>query len=223
MTISAVILAAGSGGRMRAGENKMFLALGGQPILVHTASAFSDHPDIDELVLVVRPSETERMRQLIEPLAINLRWIPGGETRRDSALAGVRAASNEVVLIHDGARPFPSAALISRVVAATRQSGAAVPILPMSDLVHQLSADATLQLTSSLGQQTLAIAQTPQGFHRELILRCLEAAPSDIRDDATALLLVNERVTTVLGDPCNIKITHPLDLPLAEMIAALQH
>jgi 2-C-methyl-D-erythritol 4-phosphate cytidylyltransferase len=222
MKASAVILAAGSGDRMRTGGNKIFLPICGQAVLCHTISAFSHHPDIDELVLVVRSDEMERIRQLVQPLAKELRLIQGGETRRDSALAGVRAATKDLVLIHDGARPFPSSVLIARVVAAARRDGAAIPVLPVTDLLHKINPAGDIQPVSDLHHHALARAQTPQGFRRELILRCLDAAPPGIRDDATALLLASERVTTIPGESCNIKLTHPTDVQLAEAIATLQ-
>jgi len=173
MTASAVILAAGHGDRMHGEENKIFLPIRGQALLCHTISAFSNHPDIDELVLVVRSDEMERIRQLVQPLAKDVRLIQGGVTRRDSALAGVRVATKDVVLIHDGARPFPSSVLIASVVVAAQREDAAIPVLPVTDLLHQLNPAGDVQSASVLDQHALSCTQTPQGFRRDLILRCL--------------------------------------------------
>ena len=107
MTVSAVILAAGRGDRMGSGENKVLLPLCGEALICHTVRAFSTHPDIDEVVLAVHAQEREKLDQIVHPLFASLRLVVGGATRRDSALAGVRAASGDHVLIHDGARPFP--------------------------------------------------------------------------------------------------------------------
>lgn len=105
MSASAVILAAGRGDRMRVDENKLFLPICGQALICHTVSAFARITELDDLVLVVPSGEMEKVRQLVQPITDHCRFVKGGETRRDSALVGVRAARMEIVLIHDGARP----------------------------------------------------------------------------------------------------------------------
>lgn len=219
MTVSAVILAAGSGNRMQSGNNKMFLPMCGQPLICHTMRAFSPISRIDEFLLVAHSSEMDAMEQLLQTLSLRIRFVEGGETRRDSALAGIRAAHGDVVLIHDGARPFPSHALILNVLAKAEQARAAIPILPVTSLLHAFTPSGDLALLST-ADSPLAEAQTPQGFHRDLILRCLQQAPTDVRDDASAVLLVGESVATVPGERVNIKVTHPDDLSLAEAIIA---
>lgn len=203
---------------MQAACNKMLLPIRGQLLIWRTVSAFAPIAEIDELVLVVHPDEMEAVRQLVQPLSPHISFVEGGRTRRDSALAGVRAASGDIVLIHDGARPFPTPALIHNVLAATKQEKAAIPVLPITDLLYQLepNGDITLQ-PNPLSR--LTGAQTPQGFDRDLIRHCLEVAPAGIRDDASAVLLTGKRVVTVPGERTNIKITQPSDLPLAEAIA----
>lgn len=220
MTTSAVILAAGRGDRMGTGQNKILLPICGQAMIYHTASVFAQVPDIDDLVLVVHADEMELVRQLIQPIGIQFRVVEGGKTRRDSALAGVHAASSDFVLIHDGARPFPSPALIHRVLTATQQENAVIPVLPITDLLHHVGATGHIGELSNFCEHSLAQAQTPQGFQRDLILHCLETAPPEIRDDATAILLAGRSVATVPGERTNIKITRPEDLALAEAIAA---
>ena len=221
MSASVVILAAGRGDRMQADKNKILLRICGQALLCHTVQAFTRIPELDDLVLVVRSNEMEKARQLVEPIADHYRLIEGGETRRDSALIGVRAANNDTVLIHDGARPFPSPTLIQRILAAARNENAVIPVLPITDLLHRVDkTTARIETLSNSNSQPLVRAQTPQAFRRDFILRCLEAAPPEIRDDATAILLAGEAVTTVAGEPTNIKITRPEDLLLAEAIAA---
>ncbi len=220
MITSAVILAAGRGDRMGAGQNKVLLPIRGQALICHTVQAFAQIPDIDDLVLVIHADEMETVRQLIQPIGIPFRLVEGGKTRRDSALAGVRAASGNFVLIHDGARPFPSPALIRRVLSRAQQENTAIPVLPITDLLHHVGTMGRIGELSGFQERPLARAQTPQGFRRDLILRCLETAPPEIRDDATAILLAGESVATVPGERTNIKITCPEDLALAEAIAA---
>ena len=220
MTVSAVILAAGRGDRMQMNANKILLPILGQALICHTVQAFARTPELDDLVLVVHRDEMEKVRRLVRPITDRCCFVEGGETRRDSSLAGVLAAKGDIVLIHDGARPFPSRALIHRVLIATQQEDAVVPVLPITDLLHRVDEVTSLiEGTASLSEHPLAQAQTPQGFRRELILRCLEAASQEIRDDATAILLAGESVATVPGESLNMKITRPEDLALAEAIA----
>ena len=221
MIASAVILAAGRGDRMQTGANKILMPIGGQPLICWTVSAFTEITDIEDLVLVVHAGEIEAVKQLIQPIFPNIRFIEGGVTRRDSAIAGVRAALGDIVLIHDGARPFPTRALIHSVLAEAARAKAAIPVLPITDLLHHLEPRSTITTLPSLDIR-LGRAQTPQGFHRDLILRCLEAAPPEIRDDASAILMAGKAVATIPGERTNIKITQPEDLPLAEAIAALR-
>ena len=144
-----------------------------------------------------------------------------GMSMAANKVAGVRAALGDIVLIHDGARPFPTKTLIHSVLAEAARAKAAIPALPITDLLHHLEPRSTITTLPSLDIR-LGRAQTPQGFHRDLILRCLEAAPPEIRDDASAILLAGKAVATVPGERTNIKITQPEDLPLAEAIAALR-
>lgn len=221
MSASAVILAAGHGDRMQTNENKILLPIFGQALICHTVSAFAHIPELDNLVLVVHPDEMEIVRQLVQPIADHCRFVDGGETRRDSALAGVRAVTSDIVLIHDGARPFPSSTLIQHVLTVARHENAVIPVLPIPDLLHRVDeTTARIVTLSDSSSQTLVRAQTPQAFRRDLILRCLEAASPEIRDDATAILLAGESVATVAGESTNIKVTRLEDLALAEAIAA---
>lgn len=222
MIASAVILAAGRGDRMRSGANKILMPIGGQPLICWTVSAFTEITDIEDLVLVVHAGEIEAVKKMIQPIAPHIRIVEGGTTRRDSAIAGVRAALGDIVLIHDGARPFPTRALIHSVLAEAARAKAAIPVLPITDLLHHVDVTSNITERSETRNHSLARAQTPQGFHRDLILRCLEAAPPGIRDDASAVLLAGKTVATIPGERTNIKITLPEDLPLAEAIAALR-
>lgn len=219
MTAAAVILAAGQGERLRAGENKVFALLAGEPVFLRAGKVFASMPEIQEIVFVVRPNEEGRMRELWGTGAERIRWVPGGSTRRDSSLAGVRATSCDVVLIHDAARPFASAELIRRVLKAAQEKGAAIPVLPLVDLLHYTEGVCLLPTEREIpSEDSVVRAQTPQGFSRDRILACLETAGPGVRDDATAVMQRGHPVYVVSGDPCNIKLTHPEDLALAEAI-----
>jgi 2-C-methyl-D-erythritol 4-phosphate cytidylyltransferase len=222
MSTSAVILAAGRGDRMQEEINKILIPIGGQALICWTVEAFTHVEEIDDLVLVVQADEMAAIKRMILPVAPHARFVEGGVTRRDSALAGVRAATGDVVLIHDGARPFPTKTLILRVIAKAREEKAAIPVLPVTDLLHHLAPAGDIVMTPPCLDSSVVRAQTPQGFHHPLILRCLEDAPPEIRDDASALLLAGQTVATVAGEHSNMKITKPEDLPMAEAIAEMR-
>jgi 2-C-methyl-D-erythritol 4-phosphate cytidylyltransferase len=216
MTTDLILLAAGRGDRLQSGENKVFAPLGDEPLIVRTAKAFACVPELQETILVVRPEDEVELRRRCGPRLPRSRWVHGGTTRRDSSLAGVRASTADWVLIHDAARPFPSHALIRRVMEAVKDHDAAIPVTPLTDLLHRTDGSRLLPLVSEIvGTGSLVRAQTPQGFRRELILACLEQAGPEIRDDASAVVHTGRPVVAVAGDPCNIKVTYPEDLLLA--------
>jgi len=219
MRVTAVLLAGGRGRRMGRGENKAFAIVSGTPLLGLTVGAFARCPAIDEIVLVAARGERERVSSLLPPISQPVRIVDGGSERRDSARAGVEASSGDIVLLHDGARPFVSAELIERVVAAAIEHGACVPVLPVVDTLRHVEKDGMLA-SAVLDRSTVARMQTPQAFRRELIRRALRTCPNDASDDAAAVLALGEGVITVPGEATNLKVTTPEDLALAEAIAA---
>jgi len=221
MRVSAVILAAGRGRRMRRDANKVLLSIAGAPLLVHTFRAFAASPRVDEIVLVVGPGEEAQVRGLLPPFPRTTAIVPGGGMRRDSAIAGVEAARGDIVLIHDGARPFPSLDLIERVIDGAVEHGACVPILPVVDTLRRSPAEGSL-CAEDVDRRDLVRIQTPQGFRRSLIRRALPLCPADAPDDAAAVFALGEAVWPVAGEPANLKVTVPGDLPLAEAIAGVR-
>lgn len=221
MTGSVVLLAAGRGARMNAGRNKVFLPVLGVPLIQHTVRAFLEIPGIDEFVVVLGRDDMGEGRRWVQAVLPRFRLVEGGDVRRDSSLAGVRAATGDVVLIHDAARPFPSRDLITAVLASAHEVGAAVPTLAMTDLLHRVDPASNRIADASVpGMSNVVRAQTPQGFRRNLILHCLEASPRDLRDDATAVHRAGYPVAAVCGEPANLKVTRPTDMILATAIAA---
>lgn len=214
MRATGIILAAGRGERF--GQDKVFAALHGLPVLVHSVRAFLAVKEVEELVVVARPGTEFRVVSLLEDLDFPMRVVTGGVRRRDSSLAGVEAAQGKVVLIHDAARPLVSPDLIRRVLSAAEEHGAAVPVLPVVDTLRYL--ENGFLRPEVLPRTGLVAMQTPQGFRRELLLPALQACDADLPDDAAALLSQGIPVAAVLGDPKNIKITYPEDLALAELL-----
>ncbi len=219
MTSSAVILAAGRGKRMRSSVRKTFVDLAGRPLFVHSVEAFSRVPRVEEILVVVHAADLEAARSIVEPIVPNPNVVVGGATRRESSLAGIRAATGEIVLIHDGCRPFASPALIERVLDETERHGAVVPVLPVTETLYHLDG-AGHCAREVLERASIARAQTPQGFRRSLILRCLEKADPAVTDDASAILAQGEPVFALEGEAANLKVTYPEDLRWAEAYAA---
>jgi 2-C-methyl-D-erythritol 4-phosphate cytidylyltransferase len=216
--ISAIVLAAGRGTRLGASQPKAYLPLRGKSIISYSLEAFSRCPLISELVVVIHPDDTERARHVLK-LEKPVRVVYGGAQRQDSALAGVRAASGDFVLVHDAARPLVSLGLIERVIAAMKTHGAAVPALPVADSLKRVSEGFII---ADVDRAELFSAQTPQGFARELLLEVLEHACAQGRyftDEAGVLLAMSTvRAKVVPGEAQNIKITTEADLQLAERL-----
>lgn len=200
---------------MRSGASKAFLDLGGRPLFVRSIEAFAGVPRVDQIVVVVRRDDVAAARAAVAPIVPDADVVVGGATRRESSLAGIRAATAETVLIHDGCRPFVHQALIDRVIDAAECHDGVVPVLPSTETLYLLQ-DGGDRVLRALDRASIVRAQTPQGFRRSLILRCLKAADPTVTDDASALIMQGEPVLIVEGDPANLKVTVPEDLRWAE-------
>jgi 2-C-methyl-D-erythritol 4-phosphate cytidylyltransferase len=212
---SAIVVAAGAGKRF--GEMKQFVYLRGKPVLEWTLERFQAHGEVDAVVLVLPDEQDLKHYRMRYPKIVDI--VRGGERRQDSVWQGFRlldAAAAEVVLVHDGARPLVGADLVSRVIAAARAEGAAVPVLPVEETVKEVLDG---RVVRTVDRSHLVRAQTPQGFRYEVLKKALEAARRD-RFYGTDEAMLAERagipVSAVEGDLRNIKITTPVDLKIAE-------
>ncbi|MFQ6034213.1 MAG: 2-C-methyl-D-erythritol 4-phosphate cytidylyltransferase [Candidatus Bipolaricaulia bacterium] len=226
MRVGAVVLAAGRSERM--GWSKPYLPLNGKPVLLHSLERFDRSPLIDELVIVVREGEEGRLREEVLDryrFRKEIKVVIGGRERQDSALAGVRALSArlDLVLIHDGARPFFSDGLLENLIEAAAEHGAAVPGLPARETIRGFDEEGFS--IEELDRARLFRVQTPQCFSYKLLRRSLEEATAQGRyftDDAGAVAAFSGvRAKLVPGEERNIKITTPLDLELAEALVRL--
>jgi len=224
MTASAVLVAAGRGVRMRSATRKGFLELAGRPLFVHAVETFAQVPRVAEIVLVVHRDDLDAARTAVAPIAPDALVVAGGATRRDSSIAGVRAAHGDVVLIHDGCRPFASLELVERILDAAERHGAAVPVLPSIDTLYRIADAEGIEAPGIardvVDRASIGRVQTPQGFLRATILAALEAADPAITDDGSAVLAAGHPVVTVAGEPSNLKVTVPGDLRWAEAYVA---
>ncbi|MFO0580652.1 MAG: 2-C-methyl-D-erythritol 2,4-cyclodiphosphate synthase [Anaeromyxobacter sp.] len=232
--VTGIVAAGGSGLRARSGAEragqgtataKQWLVLGGETVLRRAARALAACPLVDELVLVVPPGEEPRAEADLAGLGKPGRAVAGGAARADSVRNGLAAATGAVLLVHDAARPFASAALAARVAEAAARDGAALAAVPVTDTVKRAAAGATAAeggaVAATLDRRELWLAQTPQGFRRDLLARAFEAAGADAAlatDECALVERLGERVTLVPGEPSNFKITGPGDVARARAL-----
>ena len=224
MHVTAIIAAGGSGRRLGAAKPKQLLDIGGGTMLKHSVEAFARHPRVSDIVIVLPAGHTSfAWVTSTEPAAAPpIRVVQGGERRQDSVANGFDAVSAgaDVVLIHDAARPFVTADLIDRTIDAAATHGAAIAALQSRDTIKQV--DASGAITATIPRETIYLAQTPQGFRREVLARAVAIGRSGV--EATDEAMLAERagytVHVVDGDPGNVKITTEEDLTAARARAA---
>ncbi|MFC0560692.1 2-C-methyl-D-erythritol 4-phosphate cytidylyltransferase [Halalkalibacter alkalisediminis] len=221
MKYSVVIPAAGQGKRMKAGKNKQFLELRGEPLIVHTLRLFEQDSLCDTIVLVANGEECEIMRELADAHQFKKvkAIIEGGKERQDSCKNGVDSLKTEqVVLIHDGARPFVTYDVIRRLVHKADETGAAIAAVPVKDTIKRVKEGVVVDTQN---RAELWSVQTPQAFKWSLIkeahTRAKEAGKVGT-DDASLVEWLGHEVAIVEGDYQNIKLTTPDDLLFAEAI-----
>jgi 2-C-methyl-D-erythritol 4-phosphate cytidylyltransferase/2-C-methyl-D-erythritol 2,4-cyclodiphosphate synthase len=216
----ALIVAAGRGSRFGGSLPKQYLGLGGATVLRHAAAAFATHARIAGVLVAIRPEDRKLFDQAMSGLSL-LPAVPGGAERQDSVRLGLEALAArqpERVLIHDGARPFPDAALIDRVIAGLDQAPAAIPALPLGDTIKRAADGRVLE---TIDRSQLWRAQTPQGFHFNAILTAhRQMAGRVLTDDAAVAEAAGIAPLIVLGSEENLKVTTEEDLAAAERLLA---
>lgn len=215
--MTAVLVAAGSSTRM--GFDKLSFDLGGETVLERSVRAFDECPEVDELVIVTGAS-SENAQRAAARCKKPVRLVKGGSTRAESARSGVAAAHGRLVAVHDAARPFVSQSVIADTIAAAARCGAAAPAVPVKDTVKR-ARDSLVEAT--LERSELFAVQTPQVFQVDLIKAALVKALEDgaaLTDDCGAVERLGIGVSLTQGDYCNLKITTPEDLAVAEALFA---
>jgi 2-C-methyl-D-erythritol 4-phosphate cytidylyltransferase len=225
--IGIVIPAAGQGNRMKAGYNKQFLTLLGQPILAHTVKLFQDSKYVSEIVIVGAADDIPVIEELVRRYKFDkvLAICIGGVQRQDSVRAGVQALSTTIqrVVVHDGARPLLTSQEFIRFLEETEEFPAAIMGIPLKDTVKRV--DTSGKVLETLPRERLRAVQTPQIFDRGI----LEEAHNQAAlvgyygtDDASLLEWMGYPVQMVEGSQENIKVTTPDDLWLAERILVMR-
>ena len=226
----ALVLAAGRGSRMGADVPKQFLNAGGKPVLAHTLELFENHPEIDRIVAVCGEKHIKTVEKLGKKHGFSKLTdvIEGGGTRRESSMRGVEFLCGEglpedtVVLIHDGARPCVSEAVISANIRLAREQGACVTAMPVTDTVLEVSGEGYVK--SVPDRRLLWAAQTPQSFrlgvisaahkHYEELLKASgeDGTVPEITDDSGLALLYGAKVALCKAGSDNFKLTDRKDL-----------
>lgn len=219
---SAVIAAAGSSERM-GGEDKLFLEIGGAPVLAYSLSAFQNAACIDEIIIVAREDKFEEVGRICERFGIDkaAKVMTGGSTRLESVMNGVFAVSKktDLIAIHDGARPFIARGIIERTVEEAALFYAAAPGVPVTSTLKTVK-DGIIRDT--IAREGLIEIQTPQVFDADLIKAALTNAVKKavcVTDDCMAAELIGTPVHVTEGSALNIKITTSEDFRLACSIA----
>lgn len=212
-------------------RSKQFVELEGAPILVHTIRRFRQTEAVGEIFVAMRKPEAEQFRQQLAEYGLHgaIQMVEGGEHRQQSvanALNAVRAAEDDIVLVHDAVRPFVTAESIAAVIAAVEKYGAAIAGIPAVDTIKQVerTADGAI-ITTTIPRELIVQAQTPQGARFGVLKRAFDEAAADGflgTDEAALLERIGQPVHVVMGSVRNIKITSPWDMELAEFFMAVE-
>jgi 2-C-methyl-D-erythritol 4-phosphate cytidylyltransferase/2-C-methyl-D-erythritol 2,4-cyclodiphosphate synthase len=212
---AAILVAAGRGLRAGSGGPKQYRSIGGLTVIFRAMEPFCRHPQVFAVQPVLHPDDNAMFKDAVSELR-HESPAKGGATRQASVLAGLEALASQnpdVVLIHDAARPFVSAALISRAIDAAGRTGAAIPAIPVADTIKLIDGSGNVEATPERAR--LRIAQTPQAFRFDVILdahrRAAREGRGDFTDDAALAEWAGLTVATFEGDPANMKLTTPED------------
>ena len=214
--VAAVVVAAGRGFRAGGGEfPKQYRAIAGEPVIRASLRMLAEHPDVAWVQPVIHRDDIALFEAASTGLGLLLP-VFGGATRQASVRAGLEALSEarpDIVLVHDAARPFASAALVSRGIEAARSGAAAIPALPIADTVKTVDAEGAV--TGTIERAKLRLVQTPQVFDYAALLslhrKALAAGREDFADDAALAEWGGLKVATFAGEAANVKLTTPED------------
>ncbi len=222
--VSAIILAAGSGNRF--GEKKQFKKLNEKPIWVYSLNIFSRSECVDELILVIPNDSLETLKksQFFKSLnkENNIKLVSGGESRKDSVINGLKAVNkaNNIVCIHDAARPFIKTSYIKDSIDACSEFDGAIIAIPVVDTVKKAD---NKQIKNTIDRKSLWMAQTPQTFQKEKLLYAIKNfSHLNITDESMLMEEANFKIKLIEGDQSNFKITNEMDWELAKVIVEIE-
>lgn len=221
--ISLIIAAAGTGNRMQNKTEKPFIPINNTPLVIHTIWAAKEIKKIDQIVLIVNPNKKDEWTQLLKDFRISgIELVAGGERRQDSVENGFNsvAKNTDIVLIHDGARPFITEKIVNDGIETAATFGVSIPVTSVKPTIKRIDKNGMVKET--LDRNELAAVQTPQCFKYDILKKCLENNSADVTDEATLAEKTGFDVKTFDGDNENIKITTPEDIIFAEQILKIR-
>ena len=221
LRIGAIVLAAGQSSRMQ-GIDKIFHPLAGKPIVWHSLAALQAHPDIGEIVLVTSEASIAQAKTLVSAHGLGkvVCVCEGGARRQDSVRHGLeRLGDCDLVIVHDGARPFIGADMLDRGILVAHESGAAIAAVPVKDTIKQ--SDDNDFVSQTIPRDNLWAVQTPQIFKTALLKEAHERVDAAVTDDASMVEAIGYPVKMFFGSYDNIKVTTPEDLTIAQAIIKL--
>ncbi len=218
--VTCIIAAGGRGKRLKAGQDKAFVALRARPLIFHTLKVFENCNFVDSIIAVVSPDKLKACRKLVKKYGFKKvrAVVAGGRRRFDSVRSGLRKARDaDFVLIHDGARPFVDGDLVKRVFIAAKKNGASICATAVKQTLKR--AGKSFFVFETPERRFLWEAQTPQAFKKDLIVKAYrKAGQRAATDDASLVEKLGHKVKIVKGSSRNIKITTPEDLALARVL-----
>ena len=223
MFVSAIIAAGGRGQRFGGPLPKQLSSINGRSVLQRSVELFLSHPEIDEVVVALPADLVANPPSYLRGAQKPVRLVVGGGRRQDSVLNAFHAVASEAdfIVIHDAARPLATQGLVSRTIAAAVECGAALAAMPARDTVKRATPEATPFVIETIPREAVYLAQTPQVFSRRVLRDALALGEQsmDATDEAALAERAGHPVRLVLGEPTNIKITTPEDLPVMHAIA----
>ncbi len=221
MTKTVIIVAGGSGSRMKADVPKQFILLNGRPLLMYTIDVFYNYDKTIEIILVLPKKHIDYWKSLVKEYNYSVPHIiiEGGEERYYSVKNGLNIVKNDLVAIHDAVRPFVNNNVIKEAFDIAEEKGNAIPVIPVNESVRVIINDEN----KILNRNNIVLIQTPQCFKTDLIKKAYSTPyKPEFTDDASVLEAMGAKIYLTKGNEMNIKITKPLDLLIAEAIIANQ-
>ncbi|MFH0913108.1 MAG: 2-C-methyl-D-erythritol 4-phosphate cytidylyltransferase [Candidatus Omnitrophota bacterium] len=236
MHVTAIVLAAGKGLRLRTRIPKPLVEISSQPLIIYCLNILSKHPLIKDIIVVANPGNLKDICNKIRQYRVRKikDIVLGGKLRCASVMNGLKAIDGrtDLVLIHDGARPFIAKEMVSTVIKTAKRFGAAIVGVPVKATVKQVKSPCrpgrkerskVKSVERTLNRDNLWEIQTPQVFKKDLILRAYKKFLSTpVTDDASLVEKSGKSVKVVMGSYFNLKVTTPEDLVLAKAIAKTQ-
>ncbi|MFA4984458.1 MAG: 2-C-methyl-D-erythritol 4-phosphate cytidylyltransferase [Candidatus Omnitrophota bacterium] len=223
MRVSAIVLAAGRGLRLKTRLSKPLVRIKDKPVIIYSLEALISHPGVDEIIVVANRGNLRAITALIKKYRLaKIRTVTlGGARRQDSVSSGLRCLgkNTDLVLIHDAARPFLEKCFISRLIREAAKYGASILGIPVKSTLKKTSGSSRL-VERTVSRQGLWEIQTPQVFRRDLLLESFSRfGREDVTDDAMLAEKLGVKIKIVEGSSRNIKITSPEDIRIAAAIA----